>query len=399
MPVDLPTDPQNLALWLLDNLECVERVAGTPLWEGRLPESFDFEEVDRHIEAVSSNLKGVSNCRNRRLGFHPSDVGVYEDLNDMLAVAANRSRVPERFAVRSLSFTYPLLEASISQPPEVEAYFGAVGLWKAICQLADLSDSAGSYVLFVAGHNARLKLRGDYGISHLHPNPSVTPFAAEFNGDSIHADQKRSIIRSVLIDAFKSRKEATFGEVLSRFQEIESEVRKSYAMYMAEFSVKKVITEVERQNLDDTLSLNKTLSDIQNQLLALPAAILLAGATLKLEEPLRNYAVLVGVLVFCLFMWMLIGNQKHSVNAISSHIRIRKKKVEAMPTDAGLDASELFKPLECRVRRQKFTLFLIKAVVAGVLIVCFLAVLDVNGHVRIFEEISRGWIWLRALLE
>src|SRR3546814_1746328 len=66
--------------------------------------------------------------------------------------------------------------------------------------------------------------------------------------------------------------------------DLASDAKRSLSMYMAEFSVKKVTAEVERQNLEDTLSLNKTLSDIQNQLLALPAAILLAGATIKRSE-------------------------------------------------------------------------------------------------------------------
>ncbi|MFA7541587.1 MAG: hypothetical protein WCZ02_05795 [Lysobacterales bacterium] len=392
--MELPTDPQDLALWLFSELEGVGRVAGTRQWSGRLPVQFDFAEIEQHLEAVSEELKGVCNSRTRIIEFHPHLVDVYEDMTEMLGVVANRVLVPGRFVIRSLGFKYPADSASGSIPTEVSRYFDVVGLWRTFCQLADLPDPSGRHALFVAGHNERLTLHADYLPQQLSGNLELAPFAADFSPNEIHADQKRSIVRSILIETFKSRKNATLGDVLTQFEAIESEARKSYAMYMAEFSVKKVMSEVEKQNLDDMLSLNKTLSDIQNQLLALPAAILLAGATLKMEDPIRNNAVLAGVLVFSLLMWTLIGNQHHSINAIATHIGLRKKKIEAMPAEAGGEAVKLFKPLELRVKRQRVTLRTIWVLVALVFVLCALAVLDINGHVQLAD----CWSWLKLLL-
>src|SRR3546814_20754010 len=64
-------------------------------------------------------------------------------------------------------------------------------------------------------------------------------------------------------------------------------------------------------------------------------------------------SVLAGVAVFCIFIWMLVGNQRHSINAIASHVQIRKNKVSRMPADASREILGLFPPLEKRVSRQK----------------------------------------------
>src|SRR5690606_33188115 len=138
------------------------------------------------------------------------------------------------------------------------------------------------------------------------------------------------------------------ADILARFEAIAIDARHSLAMYMDEFSVAKVKGEVERQNLDDTISLNKTLADIQNQLLALPAAILLAGATIKGGEGLRNYAVLFAVIVFTIYVWILASNQKHAVDAIGTQIARRKSTAAQMPSGSNANLLPLLNSHEDR---------------------------------------------------
>src|SRR3546814_16039140 len=109
--------------------------------------------------------------------------------------------------------------------------------------------------------------------------PSLGTFAAEFANTTTHADQKRSIVRSALIDQFRPRHAATLGELIHSFEAIASDAKRSLSMYMAEFSVKTVTAEAARTNLEDTLSLTMTPSAIPHQLLPLPPAIISAGPT------------------------------------------------------------------------------------------------------------------------
>jgi len=391
MSTTLPTDPHDFALWLFETLECVRQVATSALWEGKLPTSCDFDEVEAHLDGMPGALSGSCRAETRMIGFYPTNAHVYESLAQMLAVEANRRRVPAKFTLRDTGLTLPIQEqvstttrvgtcpaddASEKTPSEVLQYVEAVRLWTVLHELADVRNGG---LLFVASHDAQLEIRADFGIKDLRPLPAFARFAGEFANPESHADQKRAIVRNVLIDQFKPRRSVALADVLVVFDQVATDARQSLSMYMAEFSVKKVLGEVERLNLDDTLKLNKTLSDIQNQLLALPAAILLAGATIRVGEQLRNYAVLAGVFVFCVVIWTLVTNQRHSISAISAQIKLRKTKIEAMPGDSNREVLELFPPLESRVRRQGHVLTFIAWVVACVLLLTSWAVIDASN--------------------
>src|SRR5690606_25559007 len=202
--------------------------------------------------------------------------------------APNRRAVPARFHIQDVGFSYPPPNGSTELPEPVVHYLSAVRLWAVLSELADVRSGG---ILFVVRHDAQLEISPEFGASDLVALEGFSQFISEFATGPGHEDQRRSIIRSVLVEQFRPKRLVRFADVLARFEDIARDARQSLSMYMAEFSVAKVKAEVERQNLDDTINLNKTLAEIQNQLLALPAAILLAGATIKPDELIRNYAV------------------------------------------------------------------------------------------------------------
>lgn len=391
MLTHLPTDPHDFALWLFDNLEGLERVGDNALWEGRLPDRLDFSAVEEHLENLPKQLAGACRADTRTIGFYPSSADVYEDIRELLGVALNRSRVPAHFTVRDRGFTHPAATTTGTVPESIAQYMDAVRLFSILEKLADVRNGG---LLFVSSHEAQLTILPEFGCDDLCPLASFSRFAVEFSNEESHADQKRSIIRATLIEQFRPRRSVTMAEVLAKFEAIATDARHSLAMYMAEFSVAKVRGEVERQNLDDTISLNKILADIQNQLLALPAAILLAGATIKEGEILRNYAVLFGVVVLTIFVWILASNQRHSIDAINAQIIRRKNKVEQMPAGSNTSILPLFTTLENRVTRQKRTLCFIKCVILVVVISTALAVIDVNCDNVIIDMLKRTWAYL-----
>lgn len=396
MSIRLPTDPHDFALWLFESLEDLSCVGNTALWEGKLPSDLDFAAVESHLENLPGTLAGTCRADTREVGFYPSNAQVYEDIRQLLGEASNRVRVPARFTIRDVEFSYPPVDDATVSPGLVTQYLGAVRLWSILNSLADVRNGG---LLFVSSHDAQLTVLSEFGPENLRPLASFPRFAAEFANEESHADQKRSIVRSILIEQFRPQRSVTLADVLAKFEDIATDARHSLAMYMAEFSVAKVKSEVERQNLDDTLSLNKTLADIQNQLLALPAAILLAGATIKSGEHLRNYAVLLGVVVFTIFVLTLVSNQRYSIDAINTQVARRKAKVKTMPADSSASILPLFTALEIRVTKQKHTLFLIKCVVLAVLALTVLAVINVNFDSVVTDGLERAWEFLRRTKE
>lgn len=388
MSTPLPTDPHDFALWLFNNLENVTPVGSSGLWEGRLPDGIDFEVVEAHLEDLPGSLSGTSRADTRCIEFYPAAADVYNDLQQLLSHKSNRTRVPSRFTLRDLNFTYPPASQDIEINQSVTQYVEAVRLWAVLKNLADVNNGG---LLFVSSHDSQLTIVPEFSQEELSSLKAFPHFLIEFANEESHADQKRSIIRSVLIEQFRPKRNVTLGDVLTKFEDIATDARHSLAMYMAEFSVAKVKSEVERQNLEDTLSLNKTLSDIQNQLLALPAAILLAGATISPAEPLRNYAVLVGVVVFTIFVMALVSNQRHAIDAINTQIANRKGKVASMPSGSSKKILPLFTALEQRVAQQKRTLRFIACVVLTVLALSSLAVINVSHNSIIERTLDYDW--------
>ena len=77
MSTTIPTDPHDLALWLFDNLEGPSRMAGGSIWEGRLPDHLDFNQVETHLGAITGALLGTTRAYTRTLEFYPSNAHVY----------------------------------------------------------------------------------------------------------------------------------------------------------------------------------------------------------------------------------------------------------------------------------------------------------------------------------
>lgn len=344
------------------------------MWIGLLPEEFDFQEVEGRIEQAGI-LGGVLDACERTIEFYPARANVYKDMRDLLRVAANRRLVPARFTVTSLDFTYPDDQEEKGVPADIAGYIQAVRLWSVLEGLADVTNSS---LLFISSHNSQVELVPELECEGLQVLPDFSAFVAEFSNPTTHVDQKRAIVRSTLIEQFKPRRSVTMAEVLRSFSSIATHAKQSFALYMEEFSLAKIKAEVERKNLDDTLSLNKAIADIQNQLLGLPAAILLAGATIKNGEIFRNSAVLLGVWVFCVFIWLLASNQRNSVNAIQTHIEARKRKLEKMPAESRDEVLAMFASLDARVTRQLATLSAICIVVLVVALLSSFAVYLAN---------------------
>ena len=394
MEAQPPIDPHDFALWLFSHLEELAAVNNGILWEGRLPEAFDFELIASRLENDAISLSGTCRADTRIIEFYPSHVGVYENLDQLLSHASSRVKIPDRFTLRESNFHYPPLGDCTTLPPRVAHYLDAVRLF---CILRDLADVRNGEILFVQSHEAQLAIVPDYSFDDLRELPSFATFAAEFSASNSHIEQKRAIIRAVLIEQFRPSRSVRLAKVLEEFEEIATNARHSLCMYMAEFSVAKVKSEVERQNLDDTLNTNKVISDIQNQLLALPAAVLLAGATIKVGEPVRNYSVLAGVWVFTVFVLILASNQLHSIESIKNQVNRRKQKVKGMPSDSSRSILPLFITIERRLCQQRGTISFIQLTIVFVAFLTTVSVLAIN-HPNLRSLLLSWWDQVRDFL-
>lgn len=349
-------NPHDWAIWLLEHLEDQQVVA--PGLEGRLPAAWDFDATVAAIGA-DTPLLGPTDAATRTIEFFPQRANVFTSLAEMFAYPSNLRAVPAKFTLRDIPFTY---DENAPQPAVVPAqvanYLAASKLCGLLAMVADMSASNGALQHFIKSPDARIEVRLSYSVEDLTPLPSLTLFETSFAVTDSHKDQKRSIVRAVLLDAFKGQRAITVGHILPKFESIIEDVRSNYSMYAAEFSFEKIKAEVEKDNLDSTLKLNKTLSEIQNQLLAMPVALVLVGGQMAPDSGLsiKNVVIWLGACVFAGLMMLLIRNQRHAVGAIKEEIRLRKIKVDAQPDGMAGKFKSGFEDLQKRARTQLNTL-------------------------------------------
>jgi hypothetical protein len=341
----LPTIPHDWALWLFDNLEGVESVDAH--WQGRLPEKWGFNEIGG---ALPAELKGLLYTQSRIVEFHPSNCNVYENLVDLVQGARRRS-VPSIFTIRDLQYTHGKTQIV---PQSIRDYLDTVKFWLLLQSFADYEVNQA--IVYIKSFESKVEVRAEYGASDLVPMANLAEFASTYFESDHHRDQKRNIIRVSLLEVCKGQLVTRLSELLPKFGDLVDRVKASYSLYTADFSFEKLRSEVDTQNVEDMLRLNKTLGDIQNQLLALPAALMLAGAGVKPSDFATNVSIWIGVCVFLWVMYHLVKNQQNSVTAIEQEVNLRFEKVTSQPVDIARRVSPLFDTLRGRVGKQQHVL-------------------------------------------
>ena len=343
----LPQTKHDLALWLVATLTTQSK-QGTTL-TGTLPTDFDFDDVDQAL--ASHEIAGVSDSSIRRIEFYPSWADVYASLGELLSLPGNLAVAPTTFTLLDSNYTY---RAGNAEPAAVSQYLHACSLYQLMRSVADLPDDGQGRMVFLQRHDAKLTLSLHYEQAQLLALPDLDEFASTFVDSTHHKDQKRTIIRTSLIDLFKSESHIEFGQLMLKFSDFMERVRSAYAMYVSEFTFEKIKAEVEKDNLDSTIKLQKTITDIQNQLLAFPVAVFLAGVQMSVEPTftIKNTVVWIGCIVFVGVTLVLISNQRYTIDAISEEVKLRYLKIDKLPTETKKSFQPALAGLEAHVGRQ-----------------------------------------------
>lgn len=254
-------------------------------------------------------------------------------------------------------------------------YRDVVSLIKFLEGVADVAQHYADRMVLIFLVKEKLELRVEYGADDLCVLEGLDSFRDEFTLADQHTEQRKSIVKTVLADLLKSiPAEQRFRHLLKVFDEFARRSKDNFQLYVTGFSFEKVREEVEANRLEYTLKINKVFSEIQNQLLAVPAALLLIGSQLRAtaDSLLNNSVVLAGVFVFSLFMNMLIKNQCNSLSAIQVEISELKHQLELKDKPLVGKLMPAYTGLDKRYGQQKKALRLVDASVALVLGMCVL---------------------------
>lgn len=293
-----------------------------------------------------------------------------QSLTDLLAGASRKKKCPQEFFIADLNYLFS--PTDIDRPPVIQAYLDTVLLVESLSKLAEHGTEPTSTKL-IFFHKEKIELHINYDADKIKPIQGLQDFIERYVTDEIHADQKKTIIKSVLLELSKEFEGCTLdiGLLNEKFEEFKRRVSSGYQLYVSEFSFQKIKAEIEKSKFEFITKINKVFSDIQNQLLTVPAALIIAGSQFESSDhvTLKNFLILSGALAFTIFMLLLIMNQRNTLQSIYNEIDnewgLIKKKHNAIKEQFETQ----YKSLETRYKHQ----YLLLEVVALIVIMACMA--------------------------
>lgn len=174
-------------------------------------------------------------------------------------------------------------------------------------------------------------------------------------GEGLHQDEKRAVFKAAMIDTLKNiDADKRFAVLLKNLVNVIERYQENYRVYVNKFSFEAVREEVEEKRMEYTVKLNQVITDIQNKLLAVPFALVLAVGKLNKTKDvtLNDISILLGISVFSALMWLMINNQHHTLDAIKVEIDYVRSTFKRKHNDIFGSFESVFKTLEKRYKSQ-----------------------------------------------
>jgi hypothetical protein len=343
-----PSDPIDLAILLFNNLQ--NRNVADGQLSGVVESNIDFDRIHDSLETAGLLIN--ANPSSRQIECHlPS--GFFESLKALLDVPAYRIKPLARFYLANINFLHDGHESVV--PPIISQYFQATQLYSLLEKIADHHGGVGAAKTLVFLNKSKIEIIPKYDEDDLSELDTLQAFGDNFFLSDTHKEQKQIILKTVLLELFSGRSKVNFSELLKRFAEFAEKVRAGYELYVAEFSFQKVKEEVEKEKLDAMVKLNKVFSDIQSQLLTIPAALLVVGTQMENngQISLKNLLIWFASLIFTVLMDLLIRNQRHTLKAVKQEIDQQRQQIEFKYQTIAPRFAHIYKEIDGRHKHQR----------------------------------------------
>lgn len=356
---------------------------------GVLPEE-GFLEVKKQLEDYGLFLSSQDEKFQIEFELPSEDNELFAlDMNDLLQAPSRLHRPPAAFYLAKEDC---LFQNGSAEPAneEVKTYIDTALFASVLLELADHKVLTGKpKAIFL--HGEKLELSIVYGSKDLKDLAGLREFISEFVQAEIHKDQKATIIKSVLLEMLKNNEidKLTLPCLIKRFSEFLERVNANYQLYVSEFSFEKIKAQVESEKFEFTLKLNKVFSEIQNQLLAVPVALILVGSQMKQAAnfTLMNTSIWCGAIVFGIFMSILIRNQRNTLKAIKLEMDSQWIAIEGKHKYVAERLQSHYNQLQNRYFMQHWFLIIVSAIIAGSILISTALFIYKSQALDVYKEI------------
>lgn len=202
--------------------------------------------------------------------------------------------------------------------------------------------------------------------------------------ESLHGEQKYAIFADTVTDLIKLEPlDNRFNSLLRQLEKLYQKMLHSYNLFCADFSYEKFKEKLAASRLDDFTKAHKIFSDIQNQILGIPAATFIVATQMKQvangyasPEFWANSGILLGCVIYAVLMLCTLNNQSETASVINNEISRQKNKIKkelGLNSELPKDIQDLFSPLDIRIKNQQNVIYFLQWIVSLGLFACIIA--------------------------
>jgi len=163
---------------------------------------------------------------------------------------------------------------------------------------------------------------------------TIIAFKTSYIESQIHKEAIKQIIKDSFISYYSTLNEVSINEICKDFDNIYDVIKNNYETYISEFTFSKIKREVEKFRTETITRINKALSDIQMQIVTIPASVIIVAANFKTAKDFSiktNSVILFGALFFTIAVYYICENQKDTLKNIKHEANSHKKELEKNP--------------------------------------------------------------------
>ncbi|MCH4245968.1 hypothetical protein [Acinetobacter gerneri] len=276
-------------------------------------------------------------------------------------------------------------EIDLIQNEEVKNYIKNVNIFLLIKTQSDHQTLNGSNeeTLFFLGKK-KFSIINDLSILSPVDLNTILAFKTSYIESSIHKEAIRHIIKDSLINFYSNSYEISLNQICKDFNKIYDVIKNNYEVYMSEFTFSKVKREVEKFRTENITRINKAFSDIQMQIVTIPASVIIVAANFKTAKDFSlktNSVILFGAIFFAIAVYYICENQKDTLENINHEVKSHKRELEKNPlfiADNEIQLNYAF--LNNRYHRQIRNLCWIKLGVLTSIILTIIIYLTINSE-------------------
>lgn len=326
---DLPDDKLELLIYLSKELDDVSFYGGCLFGNYIETSSFSFVDVKSKLE----NLNLYRNDSENEFEINLTD-NFFKDLKDYLEKSERRllDTIPDTFYI--FEFDFLCEDKNFTNAPiQLLNFYNMARFFESICRVSDYVNSYNSDKSCIFHFKEQVEVTNNYDVEKLVSLNNLDGFIDEFIEDSIHKEQKRGIVRNVIFEMYNDK--IDISTIAKDFDQFFKKVRDGYELYVSEFSFESFKNELDDLKRDYILKINKIFTDVQNQILAIPLATIVATSQMKkfnndYSNVFINVFILLGVFLFSFILKMVINNQYNSLELIRDELDFKLLKIRSL---------------------------------------------------------------------